>query len=496
MVGAKKRKGSAEGVRTGLADAIQACMSNAENLFTSGVPRTEFEDEQALRLKISAKLEDYRGLDLFQPTEGGRAKLLSCQKVDPSSTTAKLIDRLEDESGRARYGGRTHDAGPSSQNGGSSGVAGGQLVVASQATTASARQALASTLMVPTATGGEREYVPSATIAKRAASKWPRPDWHQHMELYRVVSGHQGWVRCLAFDPSNEFFVSGSNDRTIRVWDLASGQLRLTLTGHLEAISALAISDRSPYMFSCALDKQVKCWDLESNRVIRHYHGHLSAVHSLALHPKLDIMATGGRDSTCRVWDIRTQTQAMALSTGDTCQSIIMQGSDPQLITGDAAGSIKLWDLRTGKSLATINMHRKGVRALAMHPTEYTFASGAADNIKKWALPRGEFLFNFLEKPTATINDICVNEDGILASAGDNGDLVLRDWKSGNTFQTIRTPVQPGSLDAESGVMACSWDKSGTRLVCGAQDKTIRFYRPNPTSTPQSDPIVFKPPKR
>lgn len=487
MVRATKRKevGAGDDSRSMLA-AIQSSCGKLE-LFPAGcLGHMGYEDERALRLKIKSKISDaYDNLESFVPTEGKLSKPPTIQKID-SSKSAVLVDALVDgKAGRFRREEVVPDG------------AAGQLVVASnERVTASAKQALASTLMVPTATGGEKEYVPSATIAKRAASKWPRPDWHQHMELYRVVSGHQGWVRCLAFDPSNEFFASGSNDRTIRIWDLASGQLRLTLTGHLESITGLKISDRSPYMFSCALDKKVKCWDLETNRVIRHYHGHLSAVNALELHPKLDILATGGRDGTCRVWDIRTKVQAMALSTGDSCQSILMQGSDPQLITGSADGSLRLWDLRTGKTFATVNMHRKGIRALAMHPTEYNFASGAADNIKKWALPRGEFLFNFLERPTEVINDLCVNEDGVLATAGDNGALTLRDWKSGNTFQTIRTPVQPGSLDAESGVLTCDWDKSGTRLVCGVMDKTIRFYRGRASSTPQSDPIVFKPPKR
>jgi len=44
------------------------------------------------------------------------------------------------------------------------------------------------------------------------------------------------WVRCVAFDSSNEWFVTGSADRTIKVWDLASGQLKLTLTGHIEQV--------------------------------------------------------------------------------------------------------------------------------------------------------------------------------------------------------------------------------------------------------------------
>ena len=128
-----------------------------------------------------------------------------------------------------------------------------------------------------------------------------------------------GWVRAIAFDPSNEWFVTGSADRTIKVWDLAKASagadkaLKLTLTGHINCIRGLAVSPRHPYLFSAAEDKKVMCWDLEYNRVVRHYHGHLSGVHCLALHPTLDILVTGGRDSVARVWDMRTKKQIHAL---------------------------------------------------------------------------------------------------------------------------------------------------------------------------------------
>ena len=104
-----------------------------------------------------------------------------------------------------------------------------------------------------------------------------------------------GWVGAVAMDPSNEWFATGSADRTIKIWDLASGSLKLTLTGHISHVRDIGISSKSPYMFSCSEDKQVRCWDLETNRVIRHYHGHLSGVYCLSLHPTLNILFTGGR---------------------------------------------------------------------------------------------------------------------------------------------------------------------------------------------------------
>jgi len=66
-------------------------------------------------------------------------------------------------------------------------------------------------------------------------------------------------------DPGNEWFVTGSTDRTIKFWDLASGQLKITLTGHLSPIRGMVVSDRHPYLFTASEDKTVRCWDLETN---------------------------------------------------------------------------------------------------------------------------------------------------------------------------------------------------------------------------------------
>lgn len=140
-----------------------------------------------------------------------------------------------------------------------------------------------------------------------ALAAQPKPEWHKPWKLHKVISGHLGWVRSVAVEPNNKWFVTGSGDRTIKIWDLASGQLRLTLTGHISTVRGLAVSPRHPYLFSCGEDKMVKCWDLETNKVIRHYHGHLSGVYTLALHPTLDVLVTGGRDGVARVWDMRTR---------------------------------------------------------------------------------------------------------------------------------------------------------------------------------------------
>jgi pleiotropic regulator 1 len=120
---------------------------------------------------------------------------------------------------------------------------------------------------------------------------------------FQVISGHYGWVRCLTVEPENQWFATGAADRLIKasvteksqkmirpclsvclsvfvcfislcffkIWDLASGELKLTLTGHISAVRGLEVSTRHPYLFSASEDKTVKCWDLEYNKVRTEY---------------------------------------------------------------------------------------------------------------------------------------------------------------------------------------------------------------------------------
>ena len=179
--------------------------------------------------------------------------------------------------------------------------------------------------------------------------------------------------------------------------------------------------------------------------------------------------------------------------------------------------------------MTTLTHHKKSVRALAIHPTEYSFASGSAggNNIKKWKCPEGTFVFNF-SGHNAIINTLSVNSEGVFFSGGmfgyivyfisnpflllplswifslsrfvilddywiadaasllitgDNGTLTFWDYATGTPFQNLEDVPQPGSLEAEAGVFCSTFDQTGTRLITGGADKTIkvhfRVFRPH-----------------
>jgi pleiotropic regulator 1 len=315
----------------------------------------------------------------------------------------------------------------------------------------------------------------------------------------RVLSGHEGWVRTVAVDPTNEWFASSGNDRLIKIWDLASGTLKLSLTGHVSTVRGLAISDRHPYLFSCSEDCEVKCWDLEQNMVIRNYHGHLSGVYCICLHPTLNILATGGRDSAVRIWDMRTKAGIFVFGghTNAVCD-IVSQAAEPQFISGSMDRMVRLWDLAAGKCSVTLTNHKKSIRALAVHPSEYTFVSCSSDNNKVWKCPRGAFERN-ITGHGAIVNCCEIREDAkgssILIGGTDNGYLHFWDWRSGHKYQSLQAIPQPGSMSAENGIFDLTLDKSQSRLITAECDKTVKIYREDPDATPETHPLDWKAPK-
>jgi len=113
---------------------------------------------------------------------------------------------------------------------------------------------------------------------------------------------------------------------------------------------------------------------------------------------------------------MRTKHQIHCLSGHtNTVGSILTNTVDPQVITGSHDTTIKLWDLAAGKSITTLTNHKKSVRALAAHPTELSFASGAQDNIKKWQTRDGKFITN-VSGHNSVINSLSINEDGVMVS--------------------------------------------------------------------------------
>ena len=311
-------------------------------------------------------------------------------------------------------------------------------------------------------------------------------DQHTHSwKLLRTLAGaHQGWVRAVTVDQvTNDWFVTGSSDSTIKIWDLASLELKSTITGHIMGVRALVVSKKFPYLFSGSEDKTLRCWDLEKlNAVegcqIKNFHGHVGGIYALSLHPQLDVVLSGGRDAVVRIWDIRA-TKEITLLSGHKSDitSIESFDNDPQVVTSSMDGTIRLWDLRKQSTELCITQHSKSIRSMVAHPLETTFTSGDSNgNIKQWLLPKGELLNNFEKSDReGIINTLSINPiTNTLFSGYDDGSIEFYDYILGKLLQSGQAPALPGADGA--AVYASTFDMSGLRLITCAGDKSIKIW--------------------
>ena len=132
--------------------------------------------------------------------------------------------------------------------------------------------------------------------------------------------------------------------------------------------------------------------------------------------------------------------------------------------------------------------HKKAVRALVGHARDFAFVSGAADSIRKWALPEG-VLVSSLAGHSAIVNALALNADDVLVSGGDDGSVKFWDYATGYSFQELQTAAQPGSLESEAGIAALTFDMSGARLITAEMDKTIKIYKEDADADESTHPL-------
>ena len=107
---------------------------------------------------------------------------------------------------------------------------------------------------------------------------------------------------------------------------------------------------------------------------------------------------------------------------------------------------------------------------------EYSFISAGADDIKIWSCPEGKF-YRSIKGSEGIINSIALNRDGVFVSGGEDGKLFFWDYDTGEIFQKIKVPIQPGSMECETQIFDCKFDITETRLITGSCDKTIKMFK-------------------
>ncbi|MEH2236663.1 serine/threonine-protein kinase [Nostoc sp.] len=245
----------------------------------------------------------------------------------------------------------------------------------------------------------------------------------------RTFTGHSDWVYAVAISPDGKTVVSGSKDKTIKVWNLNTGKESRTLNGHKDFVNSVAISPDGETIVSGSYDKTIKVWNLNTGKEIRTLTGHSGAVLSVAISPDGKTIVSGSKDKTIKVWNLNTGKEINTITghLGDVNDVVISQDGQ-MLASASDDKTIKVWKLDTGMEIRTITGHLADVNAIAFSPNGEYIASASDDKtVKVWQLNTGEAIHTF-NGHSAEVYAIAFSADGKTLVSGGK-DKTIKIWQ-------------------------------------------------------------------
>lgn len=214
--------------------------------------------------------------------------------------------------------------------------------------------------------------------------------WDMHSrELKHSFQGHELDIYSLDFSSDSRFIVSGSGDGKTKIWNMETGLCDYTLgneeIGPKEGVTSVAISPDGKYVAAGSLDCVVRLWDTQTGKFIENFKGHDDSVYSVAFSPDGKTLASGSLDRTLRLWDLSGARQGgyKCISTlsghRDYVLSVAFSPDGKWLMSGSKDRSVQFWDPRSNILHLMLQGHKNSVISVALNPARQMFATGSGD---------------------------------------------------------------------------------------------------------------------
>jgi WD40 repeat protein/serine/threonine protein kinase len=296
-----------------------------------------------------------------------------------------------------------------------------------------------------------------------------------------VFAGHSQTVNTVAASPDGQYALSGSDDNTLMLWNIATGQPIRTLVGHTERVRSVAFLPDGTRAISASDDETLIVWNVQTGEIIHTLVGHEDDVFAVAVNAEGQWAVSGGRDRVLIVWDLATGQLVRRLGKNEghaeriTCVAISPNGN--LILSGSGDNTLMLWDAETGDILAQLEAHRDAVTDVAFSPDGARFLSASADGTLILWSTASRTEINRLIEHTERVSSVAFSPDGRWAVSG-----------AGNQFAGASTDnsvilwdlllAQPISryVGHQFYVSDVAFGPNGRTILSASADKTLHLW--------------------
>ncbi|KAM0790726.1 hypothetical protein ACM66B_004581 [Microbotryomycetes sp. NB124-2] len=173
-----------------------------------------------------------------------------------------------------------------------------------------------------------------------------------------TLTSHKGAVNCCVYNSGANYFLTGGQDRSIKLWNPNTGLEIKQYNGHTYEVLGLSCSHDNTKFASCGGDKNVYLWNVATGEQMKRFQGHLTKVNAVEFNQDASVLASGSNDTSVRLWDIKSQQRLpiqVLEEARDSITSLAISGD--MILTGSVDGHVRTYDLRKGELRADFFEH-------------------------------------------------------------------------------------------------------------------------------------------
>ncbi|KAJ3432455.1 autophagy-related 16 isoform f [Anaeramoeba flamelloides] len=171
----------------------------------------------------------------------------------------------------------------------------------------------------------------------------------------RTFEAHEGEVTCVKYHESGGFFITGSVDSTVKVWDSRVGTQKNVLRGATSGINTVDVSSNGTFVLGGGNDNSIRIWNLETSRVRHTFTNHTNKVFCAIFSADSSKVISAGQDRTIRIFDLNRGYCEKTIMCPSTCFSLALSLENTEIYSGHFNKTVKIFDLRTGQETVEID---------------------------------------------------------------------------------------------------------------------------------------------